>query len=298
MAPKRDLTRYSSYFTLQIPNSITQITMILLLGMFAGSVSSILVHYHAGADAIGILLLGAISGLLVLSVPALLTVMIMRILNRKMKVKHVLFAVLAVSGAYAVFLMIDSAMFSVLRNGTLAYLILLLMNASIYGYWFIIDRVAIGQKRSAIITAEIQPIINVLMYFPFGGYLLQAGFPVGIALIKLCAGTLVFMIMGYFILYLLDRPAKKRLSVSSIALFSNMIDQWLYDIAADTNILGKGGVNRDVKVDVAVLYAKEKAKAIFVRPDMHYGPFGNVGGACSPRGWGACWSPGTIRHRS
>ena len=57
-----------------------------------------------------------------------------------------------------------------------------------------------------------------------------------------------------------------------------MIDQWLeYDIAADANILGNGGVNRDVQVDVAVLYGKDKAKAIFCKTDMHYGPFGNVG---------------------
>jgi predicted neutral ceramidase superfamily lipid hydrolase len=125
------------------------------------------------------------------------------------------------------------------------------------------------------------------MYFPFGGYLLQADFPIGVALIKLCSGMIVFMIMGYVILYLLDRPAKKNLSVSSIDLFSNMIDQWLYDIASDTNILGKGGVNRDVRVDVAVLYAKGRAKAVFVRPDMHYGPFGNVGGSVFPENMGS-----------
>ncbi len=282
MAPKRDLTKYSSYFTMQIPNSINQIAIIIILGMLAGSVSSVLVHYHTGADVVSILLLGASSGIMVVSLPALLTVMIMRILKRKMKTKHVLFAVLAVSGAYALFIIADSAIFSVLRNGTLSYLILLLVNASIYGYWFIINRVAIGQKRSAIITAEIQPIVNVLMFFPFGGYLLRTDFTIGVALIKLYSGMLIFMIMGYVILYLLDRPAKKKLSVSSVDLFSNMMDQWLYDVAADTNILGSGGVKRDIRIDVAVLYGKEKPKAIFVRPDIHYGPFGTVGGSVFP----------------
>jgi predicted neutral ceramidase superfamily lipid hydrolase len=287
MAPKRDLTKYSSYFTLEIPSSINQIALIILIGAIAGSVSSLFVHYKGGSNVIDIVLLGASSGILVVSLPALLTVMTMRIIKRKVKTKHLLFAALAVSGAYSAFIITDSMLFSVDHNGPLAYAILLLANASIYGYWFIINRVAIGQKRSAAITAEIQPILNVLMYFPFGGYLLKADFPIDIALVKLYSGILVFLVMGYAILYLLDRPAKKKLSVSSIDLFSNMVDQWLYDIATDANILGSGGIRRDVDIDVAVLYGKKSMKAVFVRPDIHYGPFGTVGGSAFPETLGS-----------
>ena len=286
MAQKKDLTEYTNYFTMQIPGSISQIIIILAMGMAAGSVSSLLVHYSPGANALSIVLLGASSGIMIISLPAFLTVMVMRMLKRKMKTKHALFAVLAASGAYALFIMIDSAIFSVLKNGTLSYLILLLANASIYGYWFMINKIAIGQKRSAIITAEIQPILNVMMYFPFGGYLLRAGFPIEIALIKLYSGMVVFMLMGYVIIYLLDRPAKKKLAVSGIDLFSNMMNQWLYDIAADSNVLGKGGVDRSVKADVAVLYGRDEIKAVFVRPDIHYGPFGTVGGSVFPQSMG------------
>ncbi len=282
MAPKKDLTKYTSYFTMEVPSSIRQIAIIVLFGIVAGSISSIMIHYGYGEHLVNVLLLGASSGIMIVSFPALLTVAIIKMMKRNMKIKHVLFAVLAVSGAYSFFLILDSAIFSVLRNDTLSYLILLLVNASIYGYWFIINKIVIGQRRSAIITAEIQPILNVIMYFPFGGYLLRPGFPVEIALVKLYSGIVVFMIMGYAIIYLLDRPAKKRLAVSGIDLFSNMVNQWLYDIAADPNILGKGGVNREVNVDLAVIYGKEKARAVFIKPDIHYGPFGTVGGSVFP----------------
>ncbi|MHB1830440.1 MAG: DUF2070 family protein [Candidatus Micrarchaeaceae archaeon] len=277
--PPRDLTKYSSYFTLKVPGSLTQIAIIVLLGMLAGSVSSVLVHYGSNTGIAIVILLGAGSGVLVVSVPALLTVMVIRIIKRKMKTKHALFAVLAVCAAYTVFIILDSAIYKILQNGTLAYIILLLANASIYGYWFIINRIAVGQRRSAILTAEIQPILNVLLYFPFGGYLLKADIPVGIALVKLYSGMLIFLVMGYAILYMLDRPAKKKLSVSSVDIFSNMIDSWLYGIAIDTTILGKGGVKRDVEVGIATLSSKGGIKAVFVNPDIHYGPFGTVGGS-------------------
>ena len=277
--PPRDLTKYSSYFTLKVPNSLTQIAIIVLLGMLAGSASSVLVHYGSNTGIVMVILLGAGSGVLVVSVPALLTVMVIRIINRKMKTKHALFAVLAVCAAYTVFIILDSAVYKILQNGTLAYIILLLANASIYGYWFIINRVAVGQRKSAIITAEIQPILNVLLYFPFGGYLLKADIPIGIALVKLYSGMLIFLAMGYAILYMLDRPAKKKLAVSSVDIFSNMINSWLYGIAIDTTILGKGGVKRDVEVDIATLSANGRIKAVFINPDIHYGPFGTVGGS-------------------
>lgn len=279
MPPKRDITKYSSYFTLEVPNSIPQIVLIILIGMVAGGIASVITHHPAGIDLPNILLLGAISGMLVISFPALLTVLTIRLMRRDMKTKHALFAVLAVTISYSLFIIADAAIFSWLRNNVIAYVILLLVNASLYGYWFIINKIAVGQKKSAIFTAEIQPIFNLIMYFPFGGYLLQLDVPIGIALIKLFFGMLIFLVMGYIIVYLLDRPAKKNLSVSSVELFSAMIGDWLYDISHDAKVLGTGGVRRDVTVDIAQLSSNGKTKAIFIKPDIHYGPFGNIGGS-------------------
>ncbi len=280
MSPKkRDITKYSSYFTIEIPNSKVQALLILFLGIFAGAVASLVVHYGAAGSELDVALIGASSGILVISVPAFLTVLILRMTKRNMKMKHAMFAVFAISALYALFIIMDGVIYDILRNGVLSYVLLILINASIYGYWFMINRVAIGQKKVAIITSEIQPVLNILLYLPFGGYLLSIMVPINIALIKLFSGILVFLAMGYVILYLLDRPAKKNLYVSSVQLFSTMIGQWLYDLNADTKILGSGGVERDVKVDVLTISGKKGLKAVIVRPDIHYGPFGTVGGS-------------------
>ncbi len=277
--PKRDITKYSSYFERRIPNSISLALIIVLIGMLSGAVASVIVHYGSAQAPYSMLLLGAGSGILVLSFPALIMVLIIRLMKRDMKTKHALFAVMAVSAAYSVFIIADSVVYSVLKNEALAYVILILSNASIYGYWFMINRIAVGQKKSAIFTAEIHPIINLLMFLPFGGYLLKFNVTVASALVRLFFGILVFLAMGYVILYLFDRPAKKQLSVSSVDLFSAMMGHWLFNVAADAKVLGTGGVNRSVAVDFALLSSNGKYKAIFIKPDIHYGPFGNVGGS-------------------
>ncbi len=277
--PKRDITKYSSYFERRIPNSVSLAMIILLIGVMSGALASVIVHYGTKLGLYNVLLLGAGSGVLVVSLPALIMVLIIRIMKRNMKTKHALFAVMAVTAAYSVFVVADSIVYSVTGNNALAYAILILSNASIYGYWFIINMVAVGQKRSAIFTAEIHPIINVLMFLPFGGYLLKFNVTIEEALLRLFFGILVFLAMGYFILYLFDRPAKKQLSVSSIDLFSAMMGHWLFNIAADAKVLGTGGVKRSVEVDMALLSSNGKYKAVFIKPDIHYGPFGNVGGS-------------------
>ncbi len=280
MPPKRrDITGYSSYFTVKIPGAQAQATFILFLGIFAGAIASLIVHYGNSTGRVELAFVGACAGILIISVPAFLTVLILRMTKRKMKMKHAMFAVLAISLPYAIFIMFNAILYDILRNDALSYVLLILSNAAIYGYWFIINRVAVGQKRSAIITSDIQPLLNILMYLPFGGYLLGLGVSINVALIKLSAGIGVFLVMGYVILYLLDRPAKKNLYVSSVQIFSSMIGQWLYDLNADTKILGSGGVERDVKVDVVAFSSKKGLKAVIVKPDIHYGPFGSVGGS-------------------
>src|SRR5271154_816909 len=115
---KRDITKYSSYFTIEIPSSRIQTLLILFLGVFAGSVASLIVHYGS-MGRLELALLGACSGILVISVPAFLTVLILRMTKRSMKMKHAMFAVLAISVVYAVFIMLDGVLYDLLRNGVL-----------------------------------------------------------------------------------------------------------------------------------------------------------------------------------
>lgn len=274
----RDVTRFTQYFTFISPNSFVQTVFLFLLGLIAGTGATLIVHYKTGVS-LSFIISGASAGVIMISIPALLTAIFIKGLKRNIKLKHALFAVLATAFVYSIFLVIDGAIFAVFNNYAIVYVAIVLINASIYGYWFIINRVVMNQRKSRIVTAAIQPILNTLFYFPVSSYLLSLSFPVIPVLIKLSAGMAIFMMIGYAILYIMDRPAKRELKLSGIDIITAMVNQWLYAIIKDTDIFGSAGVKRYVNVNVLALKGRRKFKAIFVKPDLHYGPFSDIGGS-------------------
>ncbi len=274
----RDVTRFSRYFNIEAPGSAVQAALFVILGITTGITATIFTHLHSGQSIYSLLLTGTSIGVLLITVPSILTVVFTKAMKRRIKLKHAFFAVLAISMLYACFILIDAMIFALTGDYTLAYIILILSNALIYGYWFLINRVVMNQKRSQVVTAAFQPMINVLLFIPLGRYLFAINIGLGPALIKLWSGMLVFMAIGYAILYTMDRPAKKALRISGVDLITAMVNQWLYDITKETEVFSSTGVKRDVKIKIIALRGRKELKAVFVSPDIHYGPFHEVGG--------------------
>ena len=111
--------------------------------------------------------------------------------------------------------------------------------------------------------------------------------PVGAVLIKLYAGMVVFLVIGYLMLYLLDRPVKKELDISSVVLFSRRWRQWLYDFTKDAAVLGNKGVKRVRKNRRIDAEGEEGLQGQFVKPDIHYGPFADIGGSVTTQYMGS-----------
>lgn len=275
----RDVIHFTRYFNMGAPGSAAQILLLFILGVVTGVLSDLFIHPMPVLTSI---LIGASSGVILVSVPAMLTVMLIKTMERRLQLKHALFAVLAVSSFYGLLIVTNSVVFSFLHSYVLAYVLLILFNAGIYGYWFVINRVVMNQRKSRIFTAAIQPVLNTSFYLPMSRYVLSLNVPFSTVLIKLWAGMLVFMAIGYLILYIIDRPAKKALKISGIAIITAMINQWLYDVIKEADILSTTSTKRDVAVDILALKGKSGYKAIFVKPDIHYGPFSDVGGSIAP----------------
>ncbi|MDE1851807.1 MAG: DUF2070 family protein [Candidatus Micrarchaeota archaeon] len=278
-ARKGDLTKYATYFNMSVPGIVAQLAMVLLLGALFGILAVLIVHIGSLDGILNLSLYGVSSGIFVISMPAILTVITIKGMKRSLRMKHAMFAALAISSAYSLFLLAGYLLYLVTGIQSIAYLLLLLGNVAVYGYWFFINKLAVGQRKSAPITASVQPLLNVIFYIPFGSRILDFNMPIEATLIKLSAGMLVFAAVGYAVIYIIDRPAKKQLDVSSVALFGSMVSQLLYEFTRDTKILGSGGVKRDVNIDILVLKRRSSFKAVFVKPDLHYGPFANIGGS-------------------
>ncbi|MEM3753673.1 MAG: DUF2070 family protein [Candidatus Micrarchaeaceae archaeon] len=280
---KRNIYKYSYYFRKQAPEAYILAIAITVIGLLGGTASALAVHYShlhgnfaAACNAAG---LGAVAGFFVIAMPALLTASFIKVMRRRMLLKHVLLMTLVVALSYAVFIIVDSLLFALLMNYVFAYVLILLANAGVYGYWLIMAKVVAAQRKRAVITATVNPLMNVLLYFGFGRYIIDISLPIGIVLIKLAAGMSVLLATVYLFLYVVDRPMKKMLNVSSVAIFTTMVNQWLYNMGSFDIANPNFGEKRGINVDLLALRGKGGGyKAIFVKPEIHYGPFAGVGG--------------------
>lgn len=276
------LFHYSTYFTKTSPGVLAQMVLFLLVGAIAGALSAIIINYYGFvSNPLGMSAYGVSFGILIISLPALLTVALLKIFKRRLQLKHIMLATLISSASYSVFVVLASLLFSLSKSHALAYVLLILGNASIYGYWILLGKFFVGQRRSAGVIALLQPVLNVLLYVPMNRYVLLTSMPFEIIVVKLFAGMVIFLAVVYFFIYFLDRPMKKSAHISGIDFFSVMLAQWLYNFTAEERFINPSS-GKDIDIPVEMLYlknAKGAYKAAFIKPDIHYGPFAGVGGA-------------------
>ncbi|MEM0086810.1 MAG: DUF2070 family protein [Candidatus Micrarchaeaceae archaeon] len=281
---KRDIYKYSRYFGKQAPNAYLLAIIITVVGISVGAISALAVHYQYFlkgdfAAVYGTVVLGAAAGFFAITLPALLTASLIKAIRARMLLRHILFMTLAITIGYSAFIVVDSVLFALFMNYILAYVIILLANAGVYAYWLLMAKIVAAQRKRAVITAIANPLMNVLLYFSFGRYIINIALPIGIVLIKLAAGMFVLLVTVYLFLYVVDRPMKRMLNVSSVAIFTTMVNQWLYNIGSFEIANPDFGEKRRIGVDLLALKGKgDTYKAVFVRPEIHYGPFSGVGG--------------------
>ncbi len=276
------LFHYSAYFTKTAPSIPIQMVLFLLIGAIAGLFSTTMVNYNGFAtNPIGASTYGVSFGILIISLPALLTVALLKIFKRRLQLKHIMLATVVSSASYAVFVILASLLFSISKSHAVAYVLLILGDASIYGYWILLGKFFVGQRRSAGIIALLQPVLNVLLYVPMDKFVLLTSMPFEAIVIKLFAGMVVFLAVVYFFIYFLDRPMKKSMNISGIDFFSVMVAQWLYNFTAGERFINpSSGTDLDIPVEMLYLKNANNAyKAAFIKPAIHYGPFAGVGGA-------------------
>jgi len=279
MKGKKNISDYASYFNIRLPGSTALVAILVVLGVIVGIISSIATNY---GNLNGVVLLnGTSTGVIIVTIPAILAAVFFKSIRRKLRIKHTLFATLIATSIYSILIIIDVILFAFLRSSVLEYVILILANAAVYGYWFAVGKMVVGQRKSAALTSAFHPIVNVLFYLLLGEYLLNIKLPLNQALIKLYGGMIVFLVLGYVSIYLIERPGKKTLDTRPVEIFSLMSEQWLYNITKNQSPMLAKGTKREIRVNLLLLKGA-KNKTVFVMPDLHYGPFAGVGGGLLP----------------
>ena len=277
---KNFMLHYSDYFAKNSLGSSAGILVIFLIGIFAGLIAISILNYQSLEQRYAYALVNGMSvGLLIISLPALISSALIKILKRRIYLKHILMIAIFSTLAYSFFVILNSLIYLFFKSEILAYIVILLANASLFGLWFVISRFVMGRRRDTLIGV-IQPTLNFLFYIPLGKYLINISLPLWPALVKLYAGMLVFMAIGYIFLEMVDRPVKKTLNISGVEIFTVMVSQWLYNIGTLDFSLGIGE-KKDINVKALAIKGKNGIKSIFVEPDIHYGPFAGTGGAAA-----------------
>ncbi len=274
---KRDVTRFTKYFGINLPSENVLTLIIILIGIASGIFGELILS--KSASILSLLLYGSSIGITLISFPAILTALLLKVMKRTLKLKHAMIAVIAITITYAAFFIISIFTYQLTKSYTLAYIPILLSDAGIYGYWFIINRIVLNQRKGQILTAAIQPLLNALIFIPLSYSLFSVDISYNYILFKLWAGMFAFMLCGYAILFIMDRPSKKQFNFSGVELMTVMINQWLFDIKKDHGALNGIGVKRDIPISILALKGKKTYKAIFVKPNIHYGPIRGIGGS-------------------
>jgi hypothetical protein len=128
-------------FTRRLPPSADLFSLLFLLSMFTGIVSVALANYH-GLEHLFLFVLasGVLSGILIILIPTLLTVIIVKSLKMAVRIKYLLFIALIGALVYSFFIILSSAIYQIVGNYSLSSVIVLVGDASIYGWWFFIKR--------------------------------------------------------------------------------------------------------------------------------------------------------------
>src|SRR5271157_4004740 len=119
MAKRIDNLPELNPFSKALPKTSVLFALLLLSSMLMG-ISAVFLINGGRASAYVLLANGALTGMLIIALPALLTIILIKSLRRYIKLKYIFFVAIIGAVTYGLFVIIGSASYAVLRAQTLA----------------------------------------------------------------------------------------------------------------------------------------------------------------------------------
>ncbi|MCL4374197.1 MAG: DUF2070 family protein [Candidatus Marsarchaeota archaeon] len=273
----------NSIFLKSIPPTPVLLIVMLSIGFAAGLAAIAIMGSAIAYPLQSAILIGVITGTLVLVVPSLFTAIIFKVAKRHVQLKHILFITLVGMGSYAVFLLLGNAIYALFHNYAISSVIILVGDASIFGWWFFITKILLGEQKGGLTLSLVQPTLNVLIYVPYSKFMFMFSAPLRVLLFKLYAAMFIFLVMSYMILYIFNRPFRKNMGMQAIDTMSQFVQNWLFNIDVNPPFgISSIGINTQVGTDTFVFSTGSGVKAVLFIPEIHYGPMGTIGGSNFP----------------
>jgi len=258
----------TGYF-ISLPESKVFIVGIFLVGLFLGIAINI-----GEYSAYDLLLKGTTDGMLLLTFPAYISAVVIKLMIRRMPFRRILattfigecFYALAYGGGF--FLADISAYYS--------QLIIFIGAAVVFVLWYVIARLIFVLRWRAILFAVIQLLFHLAFFMNSG--VIKFDSPLMESMTKFYLSAFVLLGALYLFFLIINAPMKRTFGVSSTDAFSLFISQWLYQKKDLESVFESVGMR--VRTFVSLLsFERENDKVLFLTPFVHFGPFGNLGGS-------------------
>ena len=216
-----------------------------------------------------------IDGMMLLSIPALLSSAVIKLMILKMPYRRIIAAALGGEIVYAVAYGTSLLLAGV--NPVWAQLVLLVGSALVFVFWYVIARFVFILKYRSIIFAILQ-LLFYLVFLLSNQVLYVTTEPFLDVAAKFYLSSIILLLaLGVFFL-IINAPMKKNLGVSSTDAMSYLFSQWLYHNKDMEKAFEQ--VGEQVKTVISLMGFKRKNDTIFfLTPYIHFGPFGNLGGS-------------------
>jgi putative membrane protein len=219
----------------------------------------------------------AIDGLMLLTLPALISALVVKLMLRSMPFRRIAATALCGEAVYSLAYGISMLLSGAGVNALWAQSVILIGAALVFVFWYVIARFVFILKYRSILFAMIQ-LMLYLIFLVSNQAMYNSSEPfLGVAARYFLSA---FILLGALILFfmIINAPMKTNLGLSSTDAMSYIFGAWLYHNKEVEKAFDQ--VGEDARTLLSVMGFKRKSDTVFfTTPYVHFGPFGNLGGS-------------------
>ncbi len=217
---------------------------------------------------------GAINGLIMLTFPALLSSFVIRMFIKK-SFRRI--AGTALGGEFVYSLAYGASLLLADVNPLWSQLIVMIGAALVFLLWYVIARFIFIMKYRSVLFAIIQ-LLFYLFFLVSTQVLFVADEPFIDLAAKFLGSAFILLAALVFFFFIINAPMKKNFGIRSTDAMTYFFSQWLYH-NKDMEMAFEQ-VGEPAKTTVSLMAFKRKKDSVFfITPNVHFGPFGNLGGS-------------------
>ncbi len=258
----------TDYF-ISLPSTRSLFITIILLGFVFG----IIINFtkYQGID---LVLKGSVDGILLLSIPAVISSVVIKLMIKKVPFKRVIATTLVGEIIYAI--TYGASFFLTSVSPFYSEIITLVGAALVFVLWYVIARLVFVLRFRSFLFAIIQLLFHLVFLLSSSSIYVSNEPIFSIAKFYVAAFILLIAMLVFF--FIINAPMKKSFGVSGTDAFSHVVGQWLYQ---DTELEKTfENLGQEAKTLVSLLaFKREKDSMFLVVPCVHFGPFGTLGGS-------------------